>query len=87
MTLRDFLGYKDYPFVEVRTICTDGKGNMDSVYNGWFKFENGDIICSENEDYSLEDEVSGFTEWEGGKGIEFNGVNINATAWKTVING
>lgn len=84
MKLRDIIEGKDYDFIEVRAICTDGKGARDDVYLGWCASQGGVLVCAEGEDYTPEDEFAGFTEWNEGAGIAFNGVNINATVWKVI---
>lgn len=84
MLIRD-LGEKSYPFVEVRTICADGKGGRDDVYTGWFSYCNGEVISEGSESYAADDEISGVVEWNDGEGIDFNGTLVNATVWKVML--
>ena len=88
MKLKDALYGKDHNFwesgnLEFRAISTDGKGGRDDVFTGFCQYVKGELICSDRDKHSMDDEVDGVIVWKDGNGINFNGVNINATVWST----
>ena len=83
MKLREILGDKDYEFIEVRTISTNGNGGRDDVYYDCFGYVGGEIQKIGWDEFSLDDVFEGYAEWNSGEGIEFNGNrNINMTVWR-----
>lgn len=75
----------DYPFIEVRTIFTDGKGLREDVYFGACAFVGGQLVNLDNSDVTMDSEFDGWTTWaRGSEGLDFNGTPVNMTVWKVV---